>query len=85
MRQQDFDFVLEASATVPIPLDPRTVEDVVKLMATAIVAVYFAARQNWTTSACEDRPARGSAECREVLFACLGRRHLHRHVVRRPR
>jgi hypothetical protein len=39
MRQQVLDFVLEAATTPRIPLEGRAVEDVVRLMATAIVAV----------------------------------------------
>jgi len=59
MRQQDFDFVLEASATVPIPLDPRTVEDVVKLMATAIVAVYSKGKDKTHGESSGDREDQG--------------------------
>jgi len=40
MRQQVFDFVVESWATRGIPLDPAIVEDVVELMAAAIVAFY---------------------------------------------
>jgi hypothetical protein len=40
VRQQVLEFVLDTSAAPHIPLDRRAVEDVVKHMAAAIVAVY---------------------------------------------
>jgi hypothetical protein len=39
VRQQVFEFAQETLEAPPIPLDPRVVDEVVRLMAMAIVAV----------------------------------------------